>query len=451
MEPLTPLGAAFVSLAILAVLVVPRRWAPVPLLVVTCYMTPSVGVALGQFSFFSIRLIILAGLIRIFIRGEYHSLLRNPMDRLMVLWSIWALAASAFRIDPGATLIGNAGFVFNILGVYILLRSCCRSLTDVVLVCRIAAWLLVPIALEMVYERLAANNLFSALGGIPAVPEIRLGRIRAQGPFSHSIMAGSVGAAMLPVCLGLWSRFRSTAIVGALASITMVFASASSGPLMSAIFGMLGLLSWSIRNHVRTIRWAALLVFGFLMVVMNGRAYYLIERIDLAGGSASWHRARLIEMSIQHLSEWWLAGTDYTRHWMPYGVAWSPNHTDITNQYILFGVLGGLPLMLLFILLVSMAFSIIGRSVLVTQNRQPEHAFFCWGLGASLFAQAANLISVAYIDQAFIFLYLILAAIAGIGTPEFVNSMARPAKSPLWRVVFAQVHRTPKQTSTELI
>lgn len=442
MEPLTPLGAALVALAILAVLVVPRRWAPVPMLLVTCYMTPSVGVKLGQFNFFSIRLLILAGIIRILLRSEYRSFWRSPLDRLMVLWSIWALAASAFRSDPGATLIGNGGVVFNLLGIYFLLRSWCRSMTDVVFLCRITAWLLVPIALEMVYEKVSSSNLFSHLGGVPQLPEIRQGRIRAQGPFAHSIMAGSVGAAMLPVCLGLWAHYRGVALAGALASSTMVFASASSGPLMSAIFGTLGLLCWYLRSNMRMLRWTAVSVYVLLMAVMKAPPYHLIGRIDLAGGSTSWHRVGLIDSSIHHLGEWWLAGTDYTRHWMPTGVNWSPNHTDITNQYLLFGVLGGLPMMMLFILLLARAFSTVGRALRLAEKGQSGYAFFCWALGASLFAQAATFISVAYIDQSFVFLYIILGSIGGLSVGEFVNPAQRSGQATYRRAVLV-VQRPP--------
>ncbi|WP_457767680.1 hypothetical protein [Cyanobium sp. ULC084] len=451
MIALTPVGLALLTVAILFLLFAPRRWAPVPVLIVTCYLPLVQGVMLGSLSFYAIRILILAGFVRIFIRGEYHGLSRSPLDMLMLVWSIWALVASAFRIDPGATLIGNGGTVFNSFGTYILLRVFCRTPADVVFLCRVVAWLLVPVALEMVYERLAANNLFSLLGGVPEVPEIRQGRIRAQGPFAHSILAGTVGAAMLPVCLGLWRRHRSTAIIGALASAMMVFACASSGPLMSTIFATIGLLLWHMRTHLRTLRWTFIFLYVFLMAVMKAPPYYLIGRIDLAGGSTGWHRARLIESSLEHLGEWWLAGTDYTRHWMPTGVAWSPDHADITNQYIQMGVVGGLPLMLMFIFFLAMAFSIVGRSVSVAQKSQPEHAFLCWALGASLFAHATTFFSVAYFDQSIVFLYITTAAIAVFGAPEFVNGTARPAKSPLWRVVYARVHRTPKHTSTELI
>jgi hypothetical protein len=425
MIPLTPLGLALLSAALLAILIVPRRWAPVPLLIVACYMTLAQGVMLGPFNFFTIRLVILAGLIRIFIRGEFRQIPRSPLDRVMVVWSIWALAASVFRSDPGATLTYNGGMVFNSLGVYILLRVFCRSPADVVFLCRVVAWLLVPVALEMVYEKLATRNLFSVFGGVSEVPDVREGRIRAQGPFAHAILAGTVGAVMLPLCSGLWNRHRGTAILGTLASITMMVASSSSGPKMSAAFATLGLLLWPMRRYMGALRWTAVVGYLVLMVMMKSPPYYLMSRIDLSGGSTGWHRAHLIHTSILHLGEWWLAGTDYTRHWMPTGVPWSPNHTDITNHYLAYGVNGGLPLLLLFVLLIAKGFSLVGRLVRVAEKTQPRDAFFCWALGASLFALAASSLSVAYFDQSFLFLYLTLAAIAGFGASEHLQHAHR--------------------------
>jgi hypothetical protein len=423
------------AVALLAVLVVPRRWASVPILLVTCYMPLSQGVMLGPFNFFSIRLVILAGLIRMFIRGEYRGVPRSPLDNVMVVWSIWALAASAFRNDPGVTLTSNGGLVFNSLGLYILMRTFCCSWADVVFLCRVVAWMLVPVAITMLYEKLAGTNLFAYIGGVSEVPNIREGRIRAQGPFAHAILAGTVGAVMLPVCIGLWSRHRTTATVGAMASAMMVFTSTSSGPLISAMFASLGLLLWPMRSSMRTMRWSAVGLYLILMVVMSSPPYYLMARIDLSGGSTGYYRARLIESSLEHLGEWWFAGTDYTRHWMPSGVPWSPNHVDITNHFLSMGVQGGLPLLLLFVLLLATGFTIVGRSVRATQKAQKDQALFCWALGASLFALAASAISVAYFDQSIVFLYVILAAIAGVGATDAMNHTNRSIHSHLgWRL-----------------
>jgi hypothetical protein len=89
---------------------------------------------------------------------------------------------------------------------------------------------------------------------------------------------------------------------------------------------------------------------------------------------------------MEHLSELCLNWTDYTRHWMSSGDSLSPNHTDITNLYFFMGLLAGLPLMLLFILLLANGFSIVGRLVRLARIAKPEHDFFCSAQAASLFA-----------------------------------------------------------------
>jgi hypothetical protein len=432
MTPLTSLGAVFVLIAVAMILLLPRRWASVPLLVGTLYMTLSQGIQLGPFHLFCIRLLIAAGMMRVILRGERPPNGLNSLDWLMLVSSVWALASSFFHIDPASTLIGNFGFIFNTCGIYFLLRTYCQSFDDIVRLCRIATLLLVPVAFEMLQEQLTGYNMFSVLGGVADSPQIRVGRLRAQGPFAHAILAGTVGAVSLPFAIVLWRQYRKTAIVGIMACATMILASASSGPFMSGVFAIGGLLMWPFRHRMRLFRWLAFLSYVALDLLMDAPAYFLIARIDVAGGSTGWHRAALIESAIEHLGEWWLGGTDYTRHWMPTGVSWSPDHTDITNHYLQMGVVGGLPLMLLFIAILSMGFSYVGRVVRPQSTVSEEKQFVIWALGVSLFAHAATSISVSYFDQSFIFLYLTLAAIAtmtSITVLHEARERARPIAS----------------------
>jgi hypothetical protein len=145
---------------------------------------------------------------------------------------------------------------------------------------------------------------------------------------------------------------------------------------------------------------------------MKAPAYYLIARIDLTGGSSSYHRAALIEAALQNLKDWWWAGTDYTRHWLPYGVPWSEDHVDITNHYLAQGVRGGLPLMGLFICILGCGFRYVGQVARTLRGWDFDREFFAWTIGAGLFAHAASCVSVAYFDQSIVFLYLTLAALA---------------------------------------
>jgi hypothetical protein len=401
----------FLLINLVALLLLPRRWAPLPLLVGACYMTLSQGVEVGPFTFTVIRILVAAGVVRTIVRGERLSGGINTLDRLMMAWAAWALISSIFHNVPSDALVFRLGLVYNACGIYFLLRVFCQSLDDVVGLCRVTAILLVPVAVEMLYEKVTVHNFFSELVGGLHTPDIREGKVRAQGPFTHAILAGTIGAVCLPLVIALWRQHRKEAVIGIGACSIIIFASASSGPVMSALAAIGALFMWRYRQKTRLIRWLA--VFGYigLDLVMKAPAYYLLGHLDLTGGSTGWHRAKLIESTFQHLHEWWLAGTDYTRHWMPTGVSWSPNHTDITNHYISMGVLGGLPLMLLFIAVLAKGFSFVGSTLRQESDHPSESRFMLWALGASLFAHAATFISVSYFDQSFVFLYLTLAAI----------------------------------------
>lgn len=385
-------------------------------------MTLGQGVELGPFHFPILRILLAVGLVRVAIRSERLLGRMNGVDWLMVIWAAWALISSLFHRDPSGALVNRLGLVYNGCGTYFLLRVFCQSLSDTVKLCRITAILLIPLSIEMIYEQLMWHNLFSALGGVSEIPDIRHGRIRAQGPFANSILAGTVGAVCLPLMIGLWQQHRKTAIAGIMACSSMVITSTSSGPIMSALGAIGALLMWRWRHKMRLIRWLAVLSYIGLDLVMEAPAYYIIARIDLAGGSTSWHRARMIEVALEHLSEWWLTGSDFTRHWFPYGLDWSPDHADITNQYIWMGVLGGLPLMLLVIAIVATGFAFVGQRLRQATDLALESQFMIWALGASLFSHAATFMSVSYFDQSIEFLYLTLAAICSCS----IQTMRQP-------------------------
>ena len=409
-----------------------RQWATLPLLVGACYMTISQGITLGPFHLHVIRILIAVGLVRVIVRGERLLGGINNLDWLMVIWSAWALLSSFFHKDPAGVLVNRLGLVYNGCGIYFLLRIFCQSLGDAVRLCRITAILLIPLSIEMLFEKMTGHNLFSALGGVPEISEIRNGKIRAQGPFAHSILAGTIGAVCLPLMIGLWQQYKKTAIAGIIACLLMIFASASSGPIMSAVFSIGALLMWYWHSHMRLFRWLAVLGYIGLDIIMKAPAYYLISRIDLTGSSTSWHRAALIEASVEHLSEWWFAGTDFTRHWMAYGVHWSKDHIDITNYYLRMGVDGGLPLMFLFIAILVKGFSLVGQAFQPDDKLLPVSGFIIWALGASLFSHAVSFISVSYFDQSFLFLYLTLAAICSgsIQTAHLpVSKVCRPKRT----------------------
>lgn len=435
----------FVVVNAAAILLLPLRWAALPLLVGACYMSLGEGIEVGVLNFPVIRMLIAVGVVRVLLSGAGVAGGFNKLDGLMLAWAAWAVASSVFHADVVASLVNRLGLVYNACGVYFLLRVFVRSLEDVLGLCRITALLLVPLSLEMGYEMLTGRNLFAFLGGVDALSAVRQGSIRAQGPFAHPILAGSVGAASLPLMFALWQRHRLTAIGGVLACLLMVVASASSGPFLSAGLAVAAAAMWRWRAMVKPLLWSTVGLYVLLELVMSAPAYYLLARLGVAGGSTSWHRAELIHAAIRHLPEWWLGGTDYTRHWMAYGVGWSPDHVDVTNYYIMMGVYGGVVLMALFVAVLLQAFARVGRALgPIGAAGGPRAPFLVWALGASLFAHAATFMSVAYFDQSVLFLYLILAAICAVSQSDAVRAdTVTEVEEPGWKKLLGEGRLRP--------
>lgn len=417
---MTPGGYVFLFFSALAVIVAPRRWAPLPLLAGACYMPLGQSIPIGPFHFTVIRLLIFVGVVRVAIRSEAGAIRFRAIDYVLLLWAACALCSSAFHKPIDDALVYRLGLAYNALGVYFLIRVCCTTIADAVQLITTTAFVLVPVAIAMVAERITGINAFASFGGIREFALVRDGVIRAEGPFNHPILAGTVGAVSLPLMVGIFARRRLAAITGLAASVAMIVTSGSSGPLLAASVGIVGLLLWRYRLYMRYFRWLALLLYLALDVLMKAPAYFILARIDVVGGSTGWHRAELIHSSINHLSEWWLAGTDYTRNWMPTGVSWSENHTDITNQYLEYGVVGGLPLMILFIIAMICGFQYIGQSLRLSGQCD---TFVVWAIGVCLMAHATSCISVSYFDQSYMFLFMTLALATASTTQDTCDNL----------------------------
>lgn len=415
-------GYLFTILMVALVWALPRRWVALPFLMGVGYMPIAQEIEIGALHFPITRILITVGFLRTMAKGERIAGGINTLDRFMIWWAVWAVVSSFFHVS--GEQLSRMGMVFTALGTYFLFRIFVQDQEDLYNVFKIVCIIFVPLAASMLVEKMTGKNSFAIFGDAPAVALSRHGKFRAQGPFAHAILAGTSGAACLPMALLLWRHNRKFALIGVVAAVSIVFASGASGPVVTALMILLGMGLWIYRSHLNIIRWAAVAFIVFLSLVMKDPVYYLIARIDITGGSTGYHRAVLIDAAIKHLSEWYLIGTDYTRHWMPTGVYWNPNHTDITNHYLAMGVWGGMPLLLLFIGILWAAFKAVGNALEVTWEQPVEEQFLIWTLGATLFGHAASFLSVSYYDQSVVFLYLLLA---NIGCLQAITSASQVA------------------------
>jgi hypothetical protein len=304
-----------------------------------------------------------------------------------------------------------------------------RGHDDTIRLFKALSIILAPVAVLMLREHMTGQNAFFALGGVEEVA-FRDGKFRAQGPFAHAILAGTVGAVCLPMALYLWNSYKFYSLVGLLAAGGMVFASASSGPAMTVVFSIGALALWGARGQMRAIRWIAAMGVVALDLLMKDPVYYLMARIDITGGSAGWHRARLIQSASEHLKEWWLVGTDYTRHWMDTGLTAYSDNSDITNHFLKMGVWGGIPLMLIFIAILLTAFQVVGRVASGESVYSVDQQFRAWTLGAILFGYVMTFFGISLFGESAVFLFVVLAAIAsGEGGESVVHLGQQTSKA----------------------
>ncbi|HEU5080704.1 MAG TPA: hypothetical protein VFT72_15945 [Opitutaceae bacterium] len=420
-------AALFTVVAGIFLFRLPRRLAPLPLIIGSTYMTLGSSLEIGPFHFTVIRLLILIGAARVIVRRERINGKLTSVDKFVLWWSVATVISSVFHNSVSEALVFRLGLVYTALGLYFLLRIFLQTTEDIWQVAKLAVVALIPISLEMISESVNGRDYFSFLGGVPEYCDIRNGKLRAQGPFAHSILAGTVGAVCLPLAVLWWKRNRKLALVGMAATLSIVVCSQSSGPLMTTIFTIGAMFLWKFRRYMRLIRWSVVIGVLLLSLVMKAPVYYILDRIDLAGGSTGWHRAKLIDSAIHYIGDWWLGGTDYTANWTP-EAGMTENDTDITNHYIRMAVWGGLPMMALFIGQIVAAFNRVGKAIKARWEYPNEEKYLIWTYGCALFGHVATMMSVSYFDQSVFFLYFALAVISSISIEPESETELEPAE-----------------------
>ncbi len=400
-------GLAFALLMGLLMLVLPRRFALLPVLALVCYMTMGQRVMILGLNFTMIRILLLFGFTRILLRGEIQSGTFNPVDRIMVWWVLSSIVTYTILWKTSEAFVNRLGLAYDALGLYLIFRVLVRSVEDMRTVVRQFAWLVIPLAAAMLLEKNTGRNAFAALGGVPPETLIREGVLRCQGPFAHPILAGSFGGALVPLFLGMWiqKQNRMLALAGLASAGAITTTAGSSGPIMAAMAAVVGLWLWPMREHMRAVRWAIGSTLLGLHLVMQAPVWFLLARVAIFGASTGYHRAILIDHAVHHFPEWWLVGTYSTDHW-------GFHMFDVTNQFVLVGVQGGLVTLLLFVTIIVRCFSAVGQTVRNWGDAHRPEQWLIWSLGASLLFHVVNYISVPYFDQNIVNWYLLLAMIA---------------------------------------
>jgi len=411
-----PVGLTIVIALAIATLVVPRRWAFLPMVFLGCFVSAAQRVMVCGLNLDFPRILILAGFLRLLVRGEFARLKWNAVDTCVSLFAVAGVITYVALHADGPALQYRLGWAFDVAGFYFLFRFLLRGDADPRNVARPFVLASVPVAAFFAVELFTHHNLFAVFGGVPETTWLRDGRLRCQGPFAHPIVAGVYWASQLPMLGALWfygGRWRAWSVVGVGAALFIIATTNSSTSLTALMFGVIAMCAFPLRRRMRFVAWGAVAILFALHMVMKAPVWHLLARVTVFDASTGWHRFNVIDQSLHHIGDWWLAGTKSTESW---GV------TDITNEYVFNGIEGGGPTLLCLLALIWCAFRRVGRARARLEGNRAA-CWMAWALGAALFVHCMNFIGLAYFGQAKFVWYLLLAV---IGSQEVRETAPAP-------------------------
>lgn len=415
---LHPAVVVIMILTGLLMLLLPRRYALVPFLVSAILIPQDQVLLVGGLHFPVLRVLIIFAMIRLLLlKAQGKSIFSggiNKIDVSFLLLSVTSAVAGVLLFRTGQAAVFQIGALYSALGAYCFLRCLIREYGDVLLTIRTLGFIIVFLSGVMVCEQLMHGwNPYFVLGGARGAWSMeREGAVRAMASFGQPLLAGTFGAVAVPLFVGLWmkeKRYRLTAAIGVVGATVMAVTSHSSTCLAGVLAGLLAIFWWPLRGMMRLVRWGVVIMLISLQMVMKAPVWHLIARLDLTGGSSSWHRFNLIDTCIRHFRDWWLVGTGSNGDW-----GW--DMWDTANQYISEAYRGGLLGLILFIAIVVYGFKYLGRARRAATDKKDQ--LFLWALSATLFAFMMSFIGISLWDQSILEWYMLLAIIGAVAVPQ---------------------------------
>jgi hypothetical protein len=426
---LHPLVMVAIILFGILTFLLPRKYVVIPIFLGLLIFPYGQNVYLAGVHLYVTRIFISFGLLRMLLAkfSSQEKLIPGGLgilDKLFLVWAIFRVVAVFLLYRQWGPMPNQFSFLWGALGGYFLFRWLIRDSDDVVRVMKVVALVAVVAAGGMLIETVTKQNLFGILGGVRAVPEIRNGRVRATGMFQHALLAGAFGAVMFPLFIWLWKRGKSFlfGIAGAVSCTIIVVTASTSTNLMALLGGIVAIFMWPIRGWMRFVRWGIVVGLLALQLVMKAPVWFVLQYIDLTGGSSGWERANLIDNFLRHTGSWWLYGTHDN-------VNWGWDMWDMANQFVAEGEVGGMICLLALIAMFVVCFRRLAKArKAVAEDKKEEWLF--WLFDASLFAQIMVYFGVSYYDQMSFVWYALLVMVwvvtlSPLAVPVLVTSPIR--------------------------
>lgn len=412
-------GAVILVVLIIVVLGASRRVALLGMMAGVMFLTEGQPIQVIGFNLFSLRFLELAGFIRVMARHEFSFRQLNKIDRALLLLYGYTTAVFLFRSTEGVAY--QIGIAVDAFLCYFTFRGLITGVDDFCWFLRAFVMLLVPYTLLVVFESVTDHNLFTLVGGVEGGSHwLREGRPRCFGSFRQPDTLGMFSASFLPMYIGLAciAEERKRAIIGIGLCLILAWAANSGGAASGVAAGLVCWGFWRFRTEMRKVRWGIVSALLLLALAMKAPIWYIFQRASSISGGDGWHRSYLIDVSYRHLNQWWLTGMPLseTSDWFPYNLS-TTGAADITNQYVAFGLTAGVVSIVLFIVLLTRAFSGLGKALAAARSNLQQTAdteFLLWGLGVMLVVHVINWFGITYFDQMYVVFIMQLAFISDI-------------------------------------
>lgn len=388
------------------------------------------AVSIGTIDILVGRFVVAALLLRCLFDDEIRSkFVWSRMDTLVGLSMIVFVIPYFLTIkDPVLSIVENrGGFLMDTWCAYLAARFIVTDRPKLVSIVKCVSVVLVPLAILGVIESVTRWRPFYPLwqyspwfreGSGTFASEERFGLARAVGPFDHAILFGGGFSMFLPLIYylrhekGTWHSLAyvlsAFALLGALSSM-------SSGPWVMVLTVLMCLGFEHRKRWIKPI--FLFLIFSCILVgiVSNRPFYHVIASWANPLGGSGWHRARLIDLSIEHFDEWWELG--YGTKDPGWGSELGMGFTDVTNQFILAGVRYGILGVIALCAVLTIAF----RRIVSTYRRVPHPSMksLCWAFGSLLFSVVVCWMSVSFFGQLMPLFYCSLGMIGSISQVAF--------------------------------
>jgi hypothetical protein len=416
---LHPLVAVAILISVGLILAFPRKKAITPFLL--AFFTIPVGqvLVLGGVHFTMLQILILTVLARMAAFRGSDSEKRfaggfNALDKVVVLWTLVSLIIFALQFMDMQAVIKGLGDLVVSLGGYLAVRFLIPDREAVRRTVKVLAMVCVIQGIFMVSEQFTHQNVFNCFGANQ--PTIREGHIRSEGALG-TLYGGTFAGVLIPLFLWLWTekKSRMAAYAGLAGATAMVFASHASTSWMAYGASLMGLGFWPLRKRMLLVRWGLVAILVALHLSMQGPVWSLIAKIDLTGGSSSYHRYYLVDNCIRHFGDWWLLG------FKNYG-DWGFDMWDLCNQFVVAALTGGLITLVLYITIFKRSFRAIGTARKRVDGHRGQE-WLLWCLGSALFANVVAHFGINYMVHLLMCLFSLLACIS-VATFEARRPMA---------------------------